>query len=111
MTHPQNFKIDLVSLLDLKLPKVTASVNKNYTRSLQDLKFLELLTNHATVSKDKNLRHGVYVFFEPDGKPLHVGECSSPHFAQRIGEHFGMSPKYKRNTFLQNMVEKLRSKE
>ncbi|WP_423908038.1 hypothetical protein [Candidatus Spongiihabitans sp.] len=109
MNTTPNFKIDLVSLLDRTPAEVETIVKTNYKCPLKDLKFLDLLTNPVTVSKDRTLRHGVYVFFDQNGNPLYVGMCASSHFARRIGAHFGLSPNYSDNQFLDGMVKKLRT--
>ncbi len=109
MNTTRNFKIGLESLLDLPLDKVKENIIKNEKCLLKDLKFLDLLTIDETKSKDKALRQGVYLFFDSEGKCLYVGKSQS--FAQRIGEHFGMSPKNSRNKFLKAVVKKLRTPE
>lgn len=109
MNTTRNFKIGLESLLDLRLNTVKENIIKNEKCPLKNLKFLDLLTIDETESKDKTLRHGIYLFFDSEGKCLYVGKCES--FAKRIGEHFGMSPKNSMNKFLKAVVNKLRTPE
>ena len=98
-------KLDIANLADktpCEIKKHIVDIVKLDKCRLGDLKVLDLL-----VSPDgtQGMRHGIYAFFDDDDKCLYVGECSSAHFAQRLGEHFNMSPKGSKS-FLEYVVEK-----
>ena len=96
-------KLDIDALAD-KTPGEIKNCIKGLDKCrLGDLKVLDLL-----VSPDgtQGMRHGIYAFFDDDDKCLYVGKCSSAHFAQRLGEHFWMSPKGRSSDFLPKVVEK-----
>ena len=96
-------KLDIDALAD-KTPGEIKNCIKGLDKCrLGDLKVLDLL-----VSPDgtQGMRHGIYAFFDDNNKCLYVGKCSSAHFAQRLGEHFWMSPKGRSSDFLPKVVEK-----
>lgn len=98
------FKINVSDLESTSIVEATKIIEKAYKVPLSELKLFDLL---VTEDKSSAMRHGVYMFFNDVGECIYVGMCSSSHFAHRIGGHFGMSPKYGMNTFLNRAVKML----
>ncbi len=99
-----SFKLNVSDFEGLSVEAVVSLINSSYKKPLSEVSLYDLLLNEST---NKALRHGVYMYFNDKNECLYVGMCSSSHFAQRIGEHFGMSPKCRMNTFLKRTVEML----
>lgn len=105
------------------LKELLAAIESNPKQELESLKFIDLLVDEHS---KKELRHGVYMFFDASSSTkfigqkialndeaketgklgcLYVGKCSSSHFASRIGLHFGLTPLSRFNTFLRRSVD------
>lgn len=102
------FKLNVSDFEGLSVESVISLVNSSNKKPLGEVTLYDLLINEST---NEALRHGVYMYFNDKNECLYVGMCSSSHFAHRIGGHFGMSPKYRMNTFLKRAVEMLGLKE
>ena len=98
-----SFKFDILDMFPKSLNQVKEMLNIPDTLRLGDIKFVDLLLNDDGT---KGMRHGVYLFFNEKSECVYVGKCSSGHFAQRLGAHFGMSPKCSMNQFLRGTVKR-----
>ena len=107
------------------LRELVTAIENNPKQELESLKFYDLLIDE---NSGKELRHGVYMFFESANTSklsveattqngelskanklgcLYVGKCDTSHFASRIGLHFGLTPLSRFNTFLRRSVDKM----
>lgn len=96
------FKMHVDDFAALDMQEVRNAIQNSYKKPLAELKLFDLLINEE---RNTALRHGIYIFFDDQGKCMYIGMCSSSHFAHRLGGHFGMSPKYGMNTFLKRIVK------
>jgi hypothetical protein len=99
-----NFKLNVSELKGHSVATVETVIHGAYKMPLGNLKLFDLLINE---NNETAMRHGIYLFFDSLGNCIYIGKCSSSHFVQRIGSHFGMSPKYGMNHFLKRAVTKL----
>ncbi len=93
------YKTHISELLSMNLNAVRAHL-ESHREKLENIKFLDLLLEHYDTGKVRGMNHGVYMFFNPHGECAYIGKTNNQNFAERLGAHFGMRPKYRGNVYL-----------
>ena len=99
-----SFKIDICDLLGNSLSDVKAELdNPENHKKLGELKFLDFMVGDKP---GQSMRHGVYLFFNPDNKCAYIGKTNKQHFAKRIAAHFGMEDAANDNQYLRLTIDR-----